>query len=330
MKSTRKCEERNAPEVALVEDPMVFNSTHLENFLTSVAVSSPLRDKNSTLYSDYDFLRKFNQGLTELEHELHAGTAVADFPPIVIVGLPRTGSTYLSQVLISSLHLAYVSNIMAKFFEAPLVGAQMSKLLVSDEDLLKLQFDSHLGRTSQLFGPSEYGWYWLNRIPFLSTNHEQVDESRMVASMRRIQQELGRVMTIYGRPLVVKCAVAPFILDSFLENTDAFIVFIDRDLSEVSSSILKVRATYLESVNDWWSIRPADWESRLQLSPWEQVSWQISTAHSAMLGAFRSHPGRSARVTFPQLLKDPKSVAREVARAYLKFSGFDVSFPARG
>lgn len=64
-----------------MEDPVVFNSTQLENFLTSVAVSSPLRDNNSTLYSDYDFLRKFNQGLTELEHELHAGTAVADFPP---------------------------------------------------------------------------------------------------------------------------------------------------------------------------------------------------------------------------------------------------------
>ena len=71
--------------------------------------------------------------------------------PVFILGAPRTGSTYLYQIIASSFNLPYFSNLTNDYFSStPIVGLAIQHG-VETEIILSSQF----GKTNGLFQPSE-------------------------------------------------------------------------------------------------------------------------------------------------------------------------------
>jgi len=82
--------------------------------------------------SDEEFLRRLNEDLAEREQALYADVGV-ERPVVFVVGLPRSGTTLLSQLLAYCLDAGYVTNVAARFWLAPVHGIRLSRLLAGDE-----------------------------------------------------------------------------------------------------------------------------------------------------------------------------------------------------
>ena len=77
--------------------------------------------------------------------------------PIFIVGLPRSGSTLLVQLLIAKLRLGYATNLMARFWGRPAFGVALNRALSTDPGAISVS-DSVYGQTQGYEGHHEFGW----------------------------------------------------------------------------------------------------------------------------------------------------------------------------
>ena len=102
-------------------------------------------------------VKKMNMVCGHLSQEFDSGADLSA-PPVFIVGPPRSGTTLLYQLVSAHLDVAFINNFMARFWEAPAIGAYLSARVAA----LKPQDDveSEIGRTRGLGGVHEFGYFW--------------------------------------------------------------------------------------------------------------------------------------------------------------------------
>ena len=62
------------------------------------------------------------------------------YPPIFIIGAPRSGTTLLYKVLIEKLNFGYMSNFNAQFYSIPIVSTWLFKKLINIPDKKGYEF----------------------------------------------------------------------------------------------------------------------------------------------------------------------------------------------
>ena len=112
------------------------------------------------------------------------------------------------------MRIGYVSNIMARFWKAPLFGAQLESDLQTEDYVSN--FRSHLGNTTGPLEPHEWGWFWRHWLRLKGNNHyctadapPDVDElGRIFASLEALKSAplifdsvFGMVIHATGRPI---------------------------------------------------------------------------------------------------------------------------------
>ncbi len=270
---------------------------------------------------DEAILDMLNDGVGALEYHLYGSIQRVPASSILITGAPRSGTTFLYQLMASSLHLGYVSNLMARFYAAPLTGAWLQTRLIHSEISELANFSSIHGVTKRVYEPHEFGYFWAKHFPFQGDNHEDVDKSELCERIKSLETTLQSISGIFQKPVVYKCMIAPFILNELLAHTSVFVVHIVRDKKEVIDSILEVRRKRLASIERWWSIRPAGWMDAMKNSPQEQVKWQYERVVNAIKKCLPQYPDQHIEVEYDQLVKAPKEVLSLVAEKYQLFSG---------
>ena len=70
-----------------------------------------------------------NENLQKVQQQLY-NTITEDQTSIHIIGAPRSGTTLLSQLLLSYTQVGYINNLIAAFWNAPLYGIHLSKKLL--------------------------------------------------------------------------------------------------------------------------------------------------------------------------------------------------------
>ena len=96
-------------------------------------------------------------------------------PPLFIVGPPRSGTTYCMQWLGASGAFSYPTNLIARFWQAPAIGAIVQHMLTdphydfrgefSDLRFDTLQTRSELGKTQGLLSSNEFWYFWRSQFP---------------------------------------------------------------------------------------------------------------------------------------------------------------------
>lgn len=241
---------------------------------------------------------------------------------ILITGAPRSGSTWLYQLMASKLDCAYVSNLMARFYSSPFVGAWLQSELITKEIKELSSFESEHGLTRRVYEPHEFGYFWSQHLPFHSNNHQEVDAIILKASLESLEYKLATISGIFRKPVIYKCMIAPFVLRAILENTSVFVVHIRRNILDVIRSVIEVRKERLGDCNKWWSIRPACWQEIECLPPVEQVRIQCESVVSAIedVAADARYKSRIIDVHYEDLLKDqdmPINMINEKFQLYL-------------
>jgi len=155
--------------------------------------------------------------------------------PIFVVGLPRSGTTLVSQAMARRFNVGYSSNIAALFVSAPLVGALVHQRFHTE--VPPTPFESSFGQTTNAMDVHEYGRFWRGQFG-LQTNEIPLKAS--LADPARTASTLRDVARIHNSPTIWKCFYALTGYSSLIDALPelAFVV-VKRPLRSVATSLLR-------------------------------------------------------------------------------------------
>lgn len=266
-----------------------------------------------------------NNQLVPVDDVISKGLVTNSFPSIIVTGVPRSGTTFLTQLLSSQYEVGYVSNLMARFYMSPLTGAWLQKQLMKDEIRSLQSFRSQHGVTENIYEPHEFGWFWSQYLYFGTDYHEPKEQSEIERiNFEGLSNTLDDISKVFNSAVVYKCALAPFLIRPIMENTNVFLVHITRNKRDVIKSILRVRKQRLGNVKKWWSVRPYGWENMLEKKPEEQVDWQYKKILEAVYEGTRNFGFRTYEIKLEELVKSPENVLSNIVEKYKSYSNIEI------
>jgi Sulfotransferase family len=285
-----------------------------------------------------DFLKELNLFLQPREEALYRDLDV-QAPFVFVLGLPRSATTLMSQVLAYSLEAGYVDNVVARLWLAPVHGIRLSRSLLGERG--SPAFESDYARTSDLHGIHEFGYFWrhwLRKETFGDVVHAReregdIDWAGLRRALANMQAELG------GNAFVAKNILAGYHLPRLRETLGEVIyVYVERDPLDVAVSILDARRKYYVDPNTWWSYTPVEYEALAELDYWEQIAGQVHYL-SRFYDAALEEAGLDVvvRTTYEELCRRPRGVLEAVGERSLAAHGREIpirteppdSFPFR-
>lgn len=237
-----------------------------------------------------------------------------DFPLIFIVGTPRSGSTFLSQVLSRNLEIAYIDNLIARFWTKPILGMIISQSIHADNFREKITTYSKHGSTIYPWEPNEFGNFWRTwlNLDFSQThklNGNELSNIDQIGLFKTIQD----MASFSNKPLLFKnliCGLQIKFLSSIFPNS--FFIYVKRELDSTVNSILKCRIERYGSPNRWWSLKPSNYEQlKKERDPNLQVLGQVRSIQSDIETALESNIPYHC-INHIDLINDPESTVKEV------------------
>ncbi len=188
-----------------------------------------------------------------------------------VVGLPRSGSTLLQQVLISRYKIGYISNIVGKFWKSPLAGAILHNSLDSDNYISN--FFSEFGNTKGPFEPCEFGWFWRDILDINKENDfigEKID-------WNKLNDTLQGMANVFGEPIILD---TPFVcgnISKIVNKIDQVkVIHLRRDPICVCNSIFAARVKRFQDINKYYGAKPKSWSEIKKINdPIKQVVHQV-------------------------------------------------------
>lgn len=229
-------------------------------------------------------------------------------PPIFIIGLPRSGTTLLYQLLIDTYRFAYFNNISNYFFTSPVLLSYISLKIFGYYK--PIDYRSQFGLTPGISSPSESGFIFRN---WFNNNDNK----------KKIRQSVFAISNVYKAPFIAKNLYNNFrieVLNKLFPNS----VFIEvrRDLKFIGQSLLLGRKKETGSYNEWFGVKPLNYEEIKKIKdPFEQVSCQISTINKTIEKSLKGiETNRKIIVSYEELCDNPDFILKQLIHFFDKNS----------
>jgi len=277
-------------------------------------------DKNAKLEG---LLSRLNAVLGEAEASIDSAGDMAH-PLIIVVGAPRSGTTFMMQWLGSVGSVVIPTNLMSRFYKAPEVGLMVQKLLTDPKyqyrDEIPIvaeppkEFRSDLGKTAGMLNHNSFFYFWRQFIDGLGLAAMSAEQRREFDG-EGLRAAVSQIVAEAGKPFAIKGLLIQYDLDliaSFLRKV--LIIHIVRDPVANMRSLLKARESVHGTKTKWWSTRPPGSEKIMALDPALQVAWQVRLCneHIARQLGNLSH-GESLPVEYEELCSNPAAVWQRIA-----------------
>jgi len=223
---------------------------------------------------DEDFMTGMNLTLQKREFELYKDYNI-DYPFLFVFGLPRSGTTLLTQVIAHSFDIGFINNLMARFWLAPVHGVRLSKLILGTKK--DTAYQSDYAATNELTDIHEFGYfwrYWLKKESF--TGVTKAKEIEKEIDWPGLKKTLANLQHEFGKAMIFKNIFGSYHLQRLKEFLNKVIyIYIRRDPLDVAVSILAARRKYYRDLNTWWSYMPIEYDKIKDLDYWEQIAGQV-------------------------------------------------------
>lgn len=244
---------------------------------TSKSLSELYRDRKGNYVkpkAEEDFLKQLNETLAVREHELYANYEI-NHPFIFIFGLPRSGTTLISQLIAHCMDVGFINNFMARFYMAPVHGIRLSRLIFGDEQ--KSSFKSDYARTTEITDIHEFGYFWRHWLKKeLFTGVTQASEIENDIDWPGLKNTLANIQNEFNKPMVFKNIFGSYHINRINKVFNKVIyININRDILDSAISILDARRKYNEDLNTWWSYMPIEYEQIKDQDYWHQIAGQV-------------------------------------------------------
>ena len=262
-------------------------------------------------------LLEFNRHLETLEFDAESD-GEKSYPVIYVVGLPRSGTTLLSQLISRYLSVGYINNIIARFWLNPVAGIRVSEAVLGTNARERIRLESTHGVTDDPWGPHEFGYFWRHWLRLDEANtHKLPCDVLARIDKAGLSLALGRIVGAFGKPVVFKniiCGLQAAFLSELRPNS--LFVIIERAPRAVAQSLLRSRGARYGDTSVWWSLKPSTFEDIYKIgTPEEQIERQISDGTADFLEELAKPGVNSIRLSYEALCENPVKSLQQIVIA---------------
>jgi len=229
--------------------------------------------------------------LEPVQQRIRKQSEYPKFPVIGIVGCPRSGTTFMTQLLAATGAVAYPSNLLSRFSYAPHIGALIQQLLMNPEydlgnefaDLRSFsEFSSNVGKTQGAMGINEFFHFWRQYFPNYDPGHLTEEELKSV-EIDNLRKDLASVQAVYQKPFISKIMMLQYNLAYFAHAIPELkIIHVQRDPLYLMQSVAQARLKYYGSDHIWWSVKPKEYSFLKSERSATQVAGQVFFTEKAI------------------------------------------------
>lgn len=271
-------------------------------------------------------LMELNSELQPSEQELlqrYQNNKKMPYPLILVMGPLRSGTTLFMQWLANTGLVAYPTNLLSRFYAAPIIGAKIQLLLTDlrfnfrdelGEFGQQAEYLSENGKTKGVLAPNEFWYFWRR---FLADPDRDVwtdDQLRQSMDTVTLRAEILGMMHVFQKPLAAKGMLfnynIPF-LDSIFEQI--LFVQIKRDLVTNVASVLDARKRQHSREDLWYSFKIPEYDQLKILEPITQATGQVYYINQAVeRGLAGVDDSRKMLVQYEDFCADPKCLFENI------------------
>jgi hypothetical protein len=254
-------------------------------------------------------LRAVNNSMSSLDRLVAHGEA-KDAHPVIVVGLPRSGTTLAYELLVQAFDVAFVTRMYGLTYGLPNLTTRLVSPLTRTPSA---RYESRYGRIPGMLAPAENHvlwsqWFDAPRELGHYVPYELIDRNKAADA----RAALASMSAIARRPFVFKNVYFTMCVSAILKVVpNAFVIVVKRDLESVCASVYRARAGMRD--RNWWSIRPPFWESLLGKDSLEQTVFQCMRAQQLLNREIQRMPcNRYLVVDYKEICNAPESFVQEV------------------
>lgn len=273
-------------------------------------------------------LESANQHYLEDSSERHS--------KIFLVGSHRSGSTLFMQWLAASGLVAYPTNLLSRFYGAPLVGAKIQQLLTDPlynfrNEILDfssgISFSSDNGKTKGALAPNEFWYFWRRFLPFKDLDYMLAKELLEKANLRGLKDELNALANILEKPFAMKAMIMNQNIPELAEQFEkSLFVWIRRDPVFNIQSAIEARQRQFGDIQTWYSFRIKEYPELKELEPLESVAGQIAAINFSVEQSFSLlSRNRKLLVQYEDFCRRPEHYYKEITHRLRELDGFGSS-----
>jgi sulfotransferase family protein len=273
-----------------------------------------------------ELLKELSSLLGPVDEQVSAQFERPKWPPLFLVGSPRSGTTFVMQLLNATGQFAVPTNLLSRFYYAPYLGAKIQQLLTDKnfdynnemgDFASKGEFHSSLGKTTNALSPSEFTYFWRRFIPnydpqYLSPLEEEQIDGRGLAS------GFAAVEAVLQRPLATKAFIIQYNLPKLYELfKNCIFVQVRRNSLYVMQSIYEARKSFYNTLDIWWSVKPKEFPELQHLDVYKQIAGQIFYTERALADGLSQVPEQSRLVVeYEEICENPSDFYRKLKDKY--------------
>lgn len=265
-------------------------------------------------------LSELNKDLCNAEELLiarYSHTYRTPFPVILIMGPLRSGTTLFMQWLADTGLVAYPTNLLSRFYGAPIIGAKIQLLLTDSrfnfrnelgEFSQQVIFKSENGKTEGVLAPNEFWYFWRRLLAEPARDVWSDDELRENLDTETMLAELMGIMDVFQKPFAAKGMLFNYNIP-FLNSVLDRVIFVQmrRDPVTNVASVMEARRRQLGSELDWYSFKIPEFEMLRALDPVAQAAGQVYFNAKAVARGLSEVPeNRKIVVDYEQFCADPQ------------------------
>lgn len=246
-----------------------------------------------------------------------------EYPPIFVVGPPRSGSTLTIQLIIEALEVGYLTNRHVKFFGMPFfIEFFFNPYLNRPAET----FSSNHGRTKGSYAPSEAGNWWYRFFakepPHITLEH--VDHGKML----KFRRSVSLLMKASKKPVIFKNMYETVRMQPIKKYIpESLFIVLERKEIDNAHSLLETRYKVFKNYNTWWSVKTPEYEKLIKCRPGKQVIEQIRGLHKIVkedLSKMEVDPKTVFNISYDELCKNPEPIIQGLQK-FLAINGCPVN-----
>jgi hypothetical protein len=276
-------------------------------------------------------LRDLNRNLSGA-NERYLEDKSERFSKIFVMGPLRSGSTLFTQWLANTGLVAYPTNMLSRFFGAPLVGAKIQQLLTDPRynfrnEILDfnsdIEFGSDNGKTKGALAPNEFWYFWRRFLPFDELDYMPGGELQAKGNLKGLRDELNALANIFEKPFAMKAMIMNQNIAELAEQFDkSLFIWVRRDPIFNIQSALEARKRQYGDINTWYSFKIKEYPHLKGLDPLESVAGQIAAINYSVEQGIKSLPGHKKLVVeYEDFCQRPQHYYEEITRRLIEHEG---------
>jgi sulfotransferase family protein len=269
------------------------------------------------------FLNNLNDELTDLEASLTAESLDPQRAVVFIVGVIRSGSSFLYQVIAGSDEFAYISNFSARFWLAPHTGCLLERILGIRKALYKPNFKSEFGKIPGLQAPHEFQFFWDQWFAQGQPTQALSESELAQIDVPSLQQAIAGIEAVWQKPVLLKSLFWFAYQIGFLANAfpRSLFVHIHRDPFFVAQSIAVSRKRVQGDLDAWWGPRPPEYAELCKKDWPDQIMGQVLYTGQQIHESTEALPeSRTLSISYDDLCRNPDGCLQ---RLQAKLAGLD-------